>query len=95
MTQYDAAATPMWRCFDNVANTSPFNYRKSNVNLNERNVAINKWQKLSETFNLTKEDAAPDVEFSEVLWHAVKGDAIPFPAFKRAAFVQVNSKDDD
>jgi YVTN family beta-propeller protein len=95
MTQYDAAATPMWRCFDNVANTSPFNYRKSNVNLNERNVAINKWQKLSETFNLTKEDAAPDVEFSEVLWHAVKGDVIPFPAIKRAAFVQVNSKDDD
>jgi YVTN family beta-propeller protein len=95
MTQYDAAATPMWRCFDNVANTSPFNFKKSNVNLDERNVAMNKWQRLSEKFDLTKEDAAPDAEFSEVLWHAIKGDAIPFPGVKRAAFVQVNDRDGD
>jgi len=27
----------------------------------------------SETFNFAKEDAAPDMEFNIVLWHAVKG----------------------
>lgn len=95
MTQYDAAAVPMWRCFDTAAKASDFTYKKANINLDEKNVAINKWQKKSEKFNLAKEDAAPDLEFNEVLWHAVKGEHIPFPGAKRSAFVQVTSKEDD
>jgi YVTN family beta-propeller protein len=96
MTQYDAAAVPMWRCFDTVAKASDFVLRQPNVDLNERNVAVNKWQQKSEKFDLTKEDAAPDLEFNEVLWHAVKGEHIPFPGAKRSAFIQVkNSKEDD
>ena len=94
MTQYDAAATPMWRCFDTVAKASDFTLRKSNIDLNDKNVAINKWQQKSEKFNLAKEDAAPDLEFNEVLWHAIKGE-IPFPGAKRSAFVQVTPKDED
>ncbi len=96
MTQYDAAATPMWRSFDTVSKPSTFVLRRPNVNLNERNVAVNKWQQKSEKFDLTKEDAAPDLEFNEVLWHAVKGESLPFPGVKRSAFIQVkNEKDDD
>ncbi len=94
MTQYDAAAVPMWRCFDTVAKASDFTFRKSNINLNDKNVAINKWQKKSEKFDLAKEDAAPDLEFNEVLWHAIKGE-IPFPGAKRSAFVLISSKEDD
>ena len=95
MTQYDAAAVPMWRCFDTVAKPSTFVLKQSNINLNEKNVAVNKWQKKSEKFDLTKEDAVPDLEFNEVLWHAVKGEHIPFPGAKRSAFLRVQSKDDD
>ena len=95
MTQYDAAAVPMWRSFDNVSKPSTFVLRQPNVDLNERNVAINKWQQKSEKFDLTKEDAAPDLEFNEVLWHAVKGDYIPFPGAKRSAFIQVRSEKED
>lgn len=62
----------------------------------EKNVAVNKWQQKSEKFDLTKEDAAPDLEFNEALWHAVKGESLPFPGAKRSAFIQVkNEKDDD
>ncbi|MDQ6815743.1 MAG: bifunctional YncE family protein/alkaline phosphatase family protein [Bacteroidota bacterium] len=96
MTQYDAAAVPMWRSFNNVAKPSPFVLQKPNIDLNERNVAVNKWQQKSEKFDLSKEDAAPDLEFNEVLWHAVKGEHIPFPGAKRSAFVQiVGEKDAD
>jgi len=49
---------------------------------------------ISEKFNLAREDANPDLEFNEVLWHAVKGDK-PFPGPRRAAFIIETGKDDD
>jgi YVTN family beta-propeller protein len=94
MTQFDAAATPMWRCFNTMTDSSGFTMLPANVDLLERNLVKNKWQERSETFNLTKEDAIPDLEFNEVLWHVIKGDAIPFPGPKRAAFVQWSQEED-
>lgn len=97
MTQYDAAADPMWNCFSSTPDLTPFISVASNIDLNEKNMVINEWQRRSETFNLTKEDAVPDVEFNMVLWHGIKGSHVPFPGPKRAAFVKVERKhkDDD
>jgi YVTN family beta-propeller protein len=95
MTQYDAAAIPMWRCFNTIADSSGFSSLPANVDLLQRNLVKNKWQERSETFNLTKEDAIPDLEFNEVLWHAVKGEGVAFPGPKRAAFVQWSQDEDD
>lgn len=94
MSQYDAAATPMWRSFSNNADGTPFVSKPITIDLDNKNVALNEWQLRSEKFDLTKEDAVPDLEFNIVLWHAIKGD-IPFPAPRRAAFVKVSEKDDD
>jgi hypothetical protein len=88
MTQYDAAATPMWRSFNTTADTTGFTMLPATIDLLQKNIVRNKWQQRSETFNVTKEDAIPDLEFNEVLWHAVKGDAVPFPGPRHAAFVQ-------
>lgn len=94
MSQYDAAATPMWRCFTSTANSTPYKLKPVTIDLNEKNIAINEWQKRSEKFDLTKEDAVPDLEFNRVLWHGIKGD-LPFPGPKRAAFLKLSEKDDD
>lgn len=94
MTQYDAAAVPMWRCFDSVPKPSDYTVKQPNVNLNDKNMAVNKWQRQSEKFNLAKEDAVPDLEFNKVLWHAVKGN-LTFPGAKRSAFVQVTKTGDE
>ncbi|TAH12356.1 MAG: hypothetical protein EAZ12_02495 [Sphingobacteriia bacterium] len=98
MSQYDAAATPMWRSFSSTVNSKPFNSIIPQINLNEKNTAMNEWQRRSEKFDLSKEDAVPDLEFNVVLWHGLKGDATPFPGPKRAAFfkpVKKADKDDD
>ena len=87
MSQYDAAAMPMWRCFDSVAKPSDFKAISPNVDLRTKNVARNEWQRKSELFNFEKEDANNDVAFNLVLWHGLKGDKIPFPGPTRAAFV--------
>ena len=88
MTQYDAAATPMWRCFDSIAKPFAFTAIIPGVNLNEKNTARNEWQRRSEQFDFAKEDSNNDIEFNSVLWHTLKGD-IPFPGPKRAAFLMV------
>ncbi|MEJ2634380.1 MAG: beta-propeller fold lactonase family protein [Calditrichia bacterium] len=97
MSQYDAAATPMWRCFMDTTEAEPFTAKPAQVDLTERNLAMNKWQRMSEEFNFTKEDRAPDAAFNEVLWVAVKGEDIPCPPPVHAAFFKKNKdeKDDD
>jgi hypothetical protein len=95
MSQYDAAATPLWRVFSSTANATGFTARNSLVNLEEKNTAMNEWQKRSEKFDFAKEDAVPDLEFNVVLWHGLKGDQEPFPAPKRAAFFKPIKVDKD
>ena len=96
MSQYDAAAMPMWRSFDSVAKPSDFKAITPNVDLRTKNVVRNEWQRRSELFNFEKEDTNNDVAFNLVLWHGLKGDKIPFPGPTRAAFVYpIIKKDDD
>lgn len=95
MSQYDAGATPMWRCFTSTANNNRFTALPSNIDLSEKNLAWNELAEQSATFDFTKEDRAPDLEFSEVIWKGVKGLHAIMPAPKRAAFVRVVAKDVD
>jgi YVTN family beta-propeller protein len=95
MTQYDAAAMPMFNCFQANVTASNFTAIIPFVNLNDKNMALNKWQQKSEDFNFTKEDAAPDDELNEIIWYAIKSEKIPYPGPKRSAFVVVNTKEKD
>jgi YVTN family beta-propeller protein len=95
MSQYDAAAEPLWRCFDAHENHSVFNARSVQTDLFEKNTAYNTWQKKSEEFNFTKEDRAPDQELNEVLWFACHGASKPCPPPVHAAFIKLNERDDD
>lgn len=96
MTQYDAAATPMWRCFSATPDFTPFNHLAANVDLNERNPTTGKLATLSESFDWSKEDAVPDLVFNEILWQGLKNTSAPSPV--RAAFLKFKEKskhDDD
>jgi DNA-binding beta-propeller fold protein YncE len=90
MSQYDAAAMPMWRCFSNTPDTMPFHAVPPQVDLYEKNTAMNRWQKASEDFDFSREDRADDDMFNQVLWYAIKGDNVPVSPAKRAAFVRVS-----
>lgn len=94
MSQYDAAAMPMWRCFSNKPDLNAFHAKPLQVDINETNTASNAWQRKSEKFNFMQEDRVPDNEFSEVIWKAVKGEHAVMPAPRRAAFVKQNEMKD-
>lgn len=95
MSQFDAAATPMWRSFTGNANFKSFTSVPANINLEERNTATTASAKLSETFDFSKEDRIPDLIFSEVIWKAVKGEHSVMPAPRRSAFVRVIDKEEE
>ncbi len=95
MTQYDAAAMPMFRCFQEQAMASNFTAITPIINLNEKNTALNYWQEKSETMDFAKEDAVLDEDLNKILWVAMRGENAIVPSPKRAAFVRVSTKKDD
>ena len=95
MSQYDAAATPMWRCFNKTADVTPFQSVAANVNLDEKNTSLTASAKKSMEFDFSQEDRIPDLAFSEVIWKAVKGEDSEMPAPRRSAFLKVKGDDDD
>ncbi|MDZ4681134.1 MAG: alkaline phosphatase family protein [Saprospiraceae bacterium] len=94
MSQQNAAATRMWRCFTASADLSPYKARPSNVNLDERNTAVSALSRRSEAFDLSKEDRVLDLEFNEVLWKAIKGEHSEMPAPRRAAFLNYETEEE-
>ena len=93
MTQYDAAATPMWRAFTAIPDFSGYQCLPSNVDLNEKNIKVTKAAKISASLDFSKEDRIPDAIFNEVLWQGLKGKSAPAP--NRAAFVKISEVEDD
>lgn len=90
MTQYDAAARPMWKSFTANADFSSFNHLPSNVDLNEVVQKKSTASTMSEKLDFSKEDNVPDLVFNNILWMGLKGIQAPAPA--RAAFVKVANK---
>ncbi len=95
MSQYDAAALPLYDCFTATPDMTVYTVKPAQVDLEQRNVAVNESSKRSQSFNLAKEDKVPDLELNDVIWKSVKGENAIMPAPKRSAFVILQPKKDD
>src|SRR4029077_18456714 len=56
MTQYDAAAMPMWRCFSSQADLTPFSAKPLQTDITAKNNVENVWQRKSDGFDFSRED---------------------------------------
>lgn len=95
MTQYDAAATPMWRCFTSTPNTTAFKCLPSNINLNEVNPAKTKLAAMAKGLDFSDIDRVPDEIMNTMLWKSIKGEYAKLPVPVRAAFVKTMKTEDD
>jgi DNA-binding beta-propeller fold protein YncE/phospholipase C len=93
MSQFDAAAAPMFGSFQVQPDLRQYDAIPANVDLNERNSATAWGADLK--LNFTKEDAVDDLLLNEVIWRSVRGAQAPVPAPVRAAFVRVGPKEDN
>ena len=88
MSQYDAAALPLWACFTGKPNFAPYSLRPATTPLDVRNTALNAPARRALRFDLSREDAAPDLAFNENIWQAVRGAQSRMPAPRRSAAVR-------
>jgi YVTN family beta-propeller protein len=95
MSQHDASATPMSNAFSDVPDPTPFTHRPSAIPFWEMNPDGAPMQAEMETWDFSREDAAPDIAFNEAIWKSVKGADVPMPPPVNAAFVRVAGKDGD
>jgi DNA-binding beta-propeller fold protein YncE len=98
MSQFDAAARPMYGSFQAEPNLTAYRHTRPAVDLEEKNKATAWGARLSQEFDLTREDAADDLKLNEVIWRSVRGPNSRMPPPVRAAFVMPRgkkAKDDD
>jgi DNA-binding beta-propeller fold protein YncE len=101
MNQFDASATPMFDCFQDVPDLTPFESLPSNIPLDQmnpdpkaiaddllRNDAI-----VSSTLNFEEVDRAPEDVLNRILWHAIKGSQVPYPEWAISAVEEEEEKE--
>jgi len=94
MTQYDAAAMPMWRCFGATQDATPFVSLPSNIDLHSLNPGGTKLAAMARGLNFSEIDRVPDETMNAMLWKAIKGEGAKVPVPVRAAFVKATDPGD-
>jgi DNA-binding beta-propeller fold protein YncE len=98
MNQIDAIATPMFDCFTSSPDLTPFTAVPNNVPLDEINPEpkkisdplLRRYAKISAKLPLKAPDQCPDDVLNHILWFAMKGSQVPYPAW---AASQAEDKD--
>jgi hypothetical protein len=93
MSQYDAGAVSMWRCFSDTLISGGFQSEPARINLNELNSETNPkstsyLMDRSNLLKLDREDEADEFIMNEVLWKYVRGEQSEVPPVRRVAFFE-------
>lgn len=88
LTQFDAAATPMFNCFQKTLVPSEFVSLPARVDLSARNTSKSPYAKESSRMNFSDWDLAPEDQLNRILWHVARpNDPYPTP-IHRALFTR-------
>jgi YVTN family beta-propeller protein len=94
MSQFDAAATPMFAAFTDAPTLAPYQALTPTQPLGERNGPDAYRAEDSLRLALERADEADEAAFNAILWHAIKGPDVPMPP-ARTAFRPHPLQDDD
>jgi hypothetical protein len=89
MSQYDAAATPMYNAFQPTPTLTPFKALAARIPLDEKNGAGAWGAQASLQMNFEVADMTPEYELNEIVWKSVRGAASPMPPPVRSGFIRV------
>jgi hypothetical protein len=98
MSQYDAAATPMYNAFVGTPNLTGYRLLDAKVPAGERNLASAFGAAQSLAMDFSVEDRAPEALLNEIIWRSVRGAKSPAPPPRRSLFVSPANRaaiDDD
>jgi DNA-binding beta-propeller fold protein YncE len=92
MSQFDAAALPLWASFQEKPDTTPYTARPARVDLDARNTKLAWGARASEKMDFSEPDKVDDIVLNEIVWRSVRGADSPMPAPVRAAFFKAHPK---
>jgi DNA-binding beta-propeller fold protein YncE len=96
MSQFDAAARPMYHSFTAKPDLTAYKHEVPQVNMKDVNKPGGFGAQWMDKQNLAKEDTLDDLIFNEIIWKAVRGEKSQVPPPVRAAFfVPTKTKKDD
>jgi hypothetical protein len=95
MSQYDAAAMPMWAAFSDAPDLTPYTARPAQTDLNAVNPSMAWGGQASQKMDFSEPDKADDIKLNEIVWRSVRGADSAMPAPVRAAFYKSHAKDND
>ena len=79
MSQYDAAATPMYATFGTEADTTAYKLLPAESDLNVKN-SVKAWgARASKKMDFDEVDRNPALQLNEIIWKSVKGADSPMP----------------
>jgi len=79
MSQYDAAAMPLYASFGAVPEITPFSVIAPKIDVNAKNTKQSPGAEESMKMDFTDLDRAPMHALNEVIWQSVKGVSAPMP----------------
>ena len=79
MTQFDAAARPMYATFQSQADLTPYACLPAGIDLNQRNEAAAYGAAESGKIDLRDADAADERRLNGIIWRSVRGPDRPMP----------------
>ncbi len=85
LSQFDAAATPMFGCFTDKADSTPYTCLPARIDLNTVNTATAYGAERSGRMDFSEYDKVDDFELNEILWTSIKGQDAPLPPAVRRA----------
>jgi DNA-binding beta-propeller fold protein YncE len=95
MSQYDAAATPLYKAFQATPNIAPYTHLPARIPLDERNDWSSPGASASLRMNLLDADRAPELALNEILWQSIHGAGSVMPPPRRTGFIRPIDDDDD
>lgn len=85
LSQFDAAARPMFESFNDTPDTTAFTRRPAQIDVNAVNSAVAYGADRSQKMDFSEYDRIDDFELNEILWRAIKGEDAPLPPAVRRA----------
>ena len=79
LSQYDAAATPMFASFTNQADAMPYTLLPPRIDLTDRNPASAYGAAESSKMDWSGYDRINEDALNRILWHSIKGRQTPYP----------------
>ena len=85
LSQYDAAARPLFDCFTDRADLATFTHDPPRIDINELNSPTAYGATGRPAMDFDEYDRIDDFELNEILWRAIKGQDAPLPPAVRRA----------